>query len=125
MASGQDNNKNKQAPMSDAVDLKHLDQYVCGDTALLDEILSIFIDQADGWMAKLSANMSDDDWHHSCHALKGASRGVGAWAVGDIAERGEALTGDAADVENARRRLLEELRRETARAIAFAKKTRG
>lgn len=103
--------------MADPIDLKHLDQYVCGDAGLLDEILSLFVEQATRWATCLSADMDDEEWRHAVHTLKGASRGVGAWALGDLAESAEAMTGARAGERAA---LLEELAAQSDRAIAFA-----
>ena len=105
-------------PEGDPIDLNHLDQYVAGDAALMDEILSIFIEQAEGWATKLAPYLEDEVWHDSCHALKGASRGVGAWALGDLAEKGERLKGE--DVDVARLDLIQKIRREVAVATNFA-----
>lgn len=102
----------------------HLDQYICGDSALLDEILTIFIEQAEGWARKFDASMSDAAWHDAAHALKGASRGVGAWALGDLAEAAERLTGSSEDMVAARLGSIDAIRSETIRTIAFAQRIR-
>ncbi|MEZ5921493.1 MAG: Hpt domain-containing protein [Parvularculaceae bacterium] len=107
--------------MADPIDLKHLDQYVCGDAGLLDEILSLFVEQATRWARCLSADMDDEEWRHAAHTLKGASRGVGAWALGDIAERAEAMTGGRT---GERKALLAELAQQSECAIAFALEVR-
>ena len=109
--------------MSAPIDVKHLDQYICGDARLLDEVLSIFEEQALSWVEKLSPVMSDDDWRHAAHALKGASRGVGAWAVGDLAEEAEDLVGPSCDPE-ARTHLLVRLREKATEAVACARELR-
>ena len=102
-----------------SIDIAHLDKYVCGDTALLDEILSIFVEQVESWRARLATDLDDDTWHFVCHALKGASRGVGAWALGDAAERGETLIGEARD-ERARAELSAEIERLVKEAVHCA-----
>ncbi|MCA8888754.1 MAG: Hpt domain-containing protein [Parvularculaceae bacterium] len=83
--------------MTTPIDYAHLDKYVCGDRALLDEILSIFQEQVEGWVQQMTPELEDDAWRHAAHSLKGASRGVGAWAVGDIAEEAEAMVAGAGD----------------------------
>ncbi|MEZ5895900.1 MAG: Hpt domain-containing protein [Parvularculaceae bacterium] len=83
--------------MTAPIDYTHLDKYVCGDRALLDEILSIFQEQVAAWLQKMTPDLDDDAWRHAAHALKGASRGVGAFAVGDIAEEAEAMVGGQGD----------------------------
>lgn len=75
------------------IDKDHLERYVTGDDALRDEILSIFHDRIEELRVQIDPGMDDTGWHDIMHAMKGASRGVGAWEVGDLCETGEALTG--------------------------------
>jgi HPt (histidine-containing phosphotransfer) domain-containing protein len=110
--------------MPAAIDLNHLNQYVCGDAALLDEILTIFEGQADLWLARLDPAQTDEEWRNACHALKGASRGIGAFAVGDLCEKGERLIGSAADEPRKRVELLAELRRKLAGVVEEARRIR-
>jgi len=63
-----------------------------GDRGLLDEILTIFIEQAETLAAVLCEIPDDETWREAAHKLKGASRGVGAWALGDLAEAAELAT---------------------------------
>ncbi|WOI54764.1 Hpt domain-containing protein [Parvularcula sp. LCG005] len=79
------------------IDLDHLDRYVAGDRSLRDEILSIFEEQAEMWTRMLDPRAEDSAWKDAAHALKGASRGVGAWQIGDICEHAETLVGSTAD----------------------------
>lgn len=109
--------------MANPIDLDHLDQYICGDEKLLDEVLTIFERQALGWIEKLKPDLPNKEWLDAAHALKGASRGVGAWSIGDLAEDAERLTsGDA--VEQNRQVLLETLKRQTIVAIDYARAVR-
>ncbi|MFN0022549.1 MAG: Hpt domain-containing protein [Parvularculaceae bacterium] len=78
--------------MTAPIDLKHLDRYVCGDKALLDEVLGIFVDQARSITERMRPGVSDCDWRLAAHTLKGAARGVGAWRLGEAADRAEAAT---------------------------------
>lgn len=94
---------------SDSIDLKHLDQYVGGDRALRDEILGIFEEQAEMWVRTLDPRADDRAWKDAAHALKGASRGVGAWTVGDLCADAESLVGDAHSEED-RHAMLSDLR---------------
>lgn len=105
--------------MTDAIDIGHLERYVFGDRALLDEILTIYIDQALMLLAQLDASADDETWHSTAHTLKGASRGVGAWAVGDLAESAEKLTG--VDNHDKRLVLIEKLKHDGQAAINFAR----
>jgi HPt (histidine-containing phosphotransfer) domain-containing protein len=94
------------ARVSVAIDFSHLDLYVQGDRDLLDEILVIFEEQAEILKSALDPAASDDEWRNAAHKLKGASRGVGAFALGEVAEAAEALIGPHARMKEARRALL-------------------
>lgn len=108
--------------MKPPIDLAHLDQYVLGDQALLDEILSIFIEQASSLIDRMDPSVDDETWHSTAHTLKGASRGVGAWELGDLAEQAERLVGG--EYAKKRRQLSGEMRRAGTAAIDFARKVR-
>jgi len=84
----------------DSIDLDHLDKYVGGDRALRDEILGIFEEQAEMWVRILDPKAEDVAWKDAAHALKGASRGVGAWEIGDICAAAEKLIGDGRSEED-------------------------
>ena len=108
--------------MTDAIDIRHLERYVFGDRALLDEILTIYIEQATLLLDRLEAAVDDDAWHSAAHTLKGASRGVGAWTVGDLAEAAEKLTGGAR--AEARDETVAKIRASGQAAIEFARSYR-
>jgi HPt (histidine-containing phosphotransfer) domain-containing protein len=110
--------------MNTAIDMAHLELYVCGDAALRDEILTIFEEQAELWVARLDPTMPDEPWKNAAHALKGASRGVGAWAIGDLCELAERLTGGIANKLGARRACLTEMRACLDEAVEDAKRLR-
>jgi len=80
--------------MPKLIDIKHLEQYVAGDDALRDEILTIFHDRVETLRDEIDANASDDVWHDIMHSIKGTALGVGAWEVGDICEESRNLIGD-------------------------------
>lgn len=106
----------------DPIDLQHLDKYVCGDAGLLDEILTIFIDQASMLVSRLDPALDNETWRMTTHTLKGASRGVGAWKLGDLAETAEGLEG-AASIP-ARQAVLAEIEEAAGEAIEFARTRR-
>lgn len=108
--------------MTDAIDIRHLEQYVFGDRALLDEILTIFIEQTTMLLERLETAEEDETWRSTAHTLKGASRGVGSWAVGDLAEAAEKLTGPASVAQRAD--MIVKLRSAGQEAIAFARSYR-
>lgn len=104
--------------MSAPIDYSHLDMYVQGDRALLDEILTIFEDQAKALKAALDPAATDDVWRHAAHTLKGAARGVGAFSLGDAAEQAEGLVGEDA---GARAALLPIINDRVDAAVAYAR----
>lgn len=83
--------------MTAPIDLDHLDRYVFGDAALRAEILGIFREQAAAVSARMDLSMDAEAWHLAAHTLKGAARGVGAWALGEAAERAETVANAAAE----------------------------
>lgn len=85
-----------------AIDFAHLDRYVAGDAALRDEVLTIFEGQVARCMRLLDPDGPNEEWRSVAHALKGASRGIGAWSVGALCEAAEKMTGSSADVREAR-----------------------
>lgn len=78
--------------MSAPIDLDHLRRYTLDDPALLAEILGIFRDQAARLASSLDAGTDAASWRHAAHTLKGAARGVGAWALGEAAAHAERLS---------------------------------
>jgi HPt (histidine-containing phosphotransfer) domain-containing protein len=76
------------------LDLVHLSRYTLGNRGLEAELLGLFRAQADIYVERLSSAASDKEWKDAAHSLKGSARGLGAWALADIAEEAERL-GDA------------------------------
>ena len=71
-----------------AVDLAHLSRYTGGDAELNAEILKLFETQASDLVAQLQSLLEIGDakgWHDIHHSLKGAARGIGAFALADAA----------------------------------------
>jgi HPt (histidine-containing phosphotransfer) domain-containing protein len=75
------------------VDLHHLDRYTGGDRAINQEILLLFEAQCREMIAKLevltTGHNDSKSWREITHTLKGAARGIGAFALGDAAARAE------------------------------------
>ncbi|HEY3797737.1 MAG TPA: Hpt domain-containing protein [Caulobacteraceae bacterium] len=71
-----------------AVDFAYLEGFAAGDEAVVDEVLALFREQAAIWSAMLSPE--HDGWRDAVHTIKGAARGVGAFALGDACEACEA-----------------------------------
>jgi HPt (histidine-containing phosphotransfer) domain-containing protein len=73
--------------LTGAVDFAYLEGFAAGDTAMVEEVLGLFREQADLWRGMLDPE--GEGWRDALHALKGSSRGVGATALGDACERAE------------------------------------
>jgi hypothetical protein len=71
------------------VDFAYLERFAAGDRGVVREVLALFREQAQAWAPRLEA--AGPDWRDLAHTIKGAGRGVGAFALGDACERAEAL----------------------------------
>jgi hypothetical protein len=74
-----------------AVDFEYLETFAAGDMQVVTEVLALFQGQAEGWLEQLEA--PGEGWRDLVHTIKGASRGIGANVLGDVADRAE--RGDA------------------------------
>jgi HPt (histidine-containing phosphotransfer) domain-containing protein len=74
------------------VDFGYLEGFAAGDRQVVSEVLGLFQQQAEIWARSLDA--ADPGWRDVVHTIKGAARGVGANALGEICARAEA---DGAD----------------------------
>jgi len=75
-------------------DHAHLATYTMGEPEVEKEVLAIFLKQAGDCEQRLhEAGEAGDgsQWREAAHTLKGSSRGVGAFALGAMAERLERL----------------------------------
>jgi hypothetical protein len=75
-----------------AVDFAYLEGFVGGDRAVVNEVLDLFRQQADGWVGVLSSN--NPGWPDVVHTIKGAARGIGANGLGEICAHCEAHGAD-------------------------------
>jgi HPt (histidine-containing phosphotransfer) domain-containing protein len=71
-----------------AVDFGYLERFMAGDRAVVGEVLEVFLEQARIWTPRLSPD--DAGWRDVVHTIKGAGRGIGANALGDICAEAEA-----------------------------------
>jgi HPt (histidine-containing phosphotransfer) domain-containing protein len=71
-----------------AVDFAYLEGFAAGDMHVVQEVLSLFRQQAELWSATLDP--AEEGWRDVVHTIKGAARGVGANALGDVCARAEA-----------------------------------
>ena len=95
--------------MSRPIDTDHLELYVAGDASLRDEILTIFQEQIDSLRARLDITANDEEWYDVMHAMKGASRGVGAWDVGNLCEKAEGYIKDCENKQAKRQAVIADL----------------
>jgi HPt (histidine-containing phosphotransfer) domain-containing protein len=76
------------------VDIDHLSRYTGGDEALNAEVLRLFDSQTSEMVERLHAILDARDtksWKEVTHSLKGAARGVGAFAFADAAAAAEPI----------------------------------
>ena len=73
-------------------DSAHLAQYTSGDPDLGRELAGLLRDQATRSIAAMQAAGDMAAWQAAAHTLKGAARGMGAFALGGACERAEAAT---------------------------------
>jgi HPt (histidine-containing phosphotransfer) domain-containing protein len=74
--------------MTAVIDMEHLARYTGGDARLDAEILHLFDAQAIGLVDRLREILATGDaksWKEVTHTIKGAARGVGAFALADAA----------------------------------------
>ncbi|WP_417477334.1 Hpt domain-containing protein [Maricaulis sp.] len=74
------------APLFDAA---HLARYTGGDPELKAELLALMCEQAERCIGLISSASDHDRWTSALHTLKGAARGVGAFALGEACEAAE------------------------------------
>ena len=101
--------------LTGAVNFGHLERYVAGDQALMDEVLEIFRQQVEIWMRLLDPAAPNEAWRDAAHSLKGSALGVGAFALADECDAAERSTD--ADLA-ARTRMLDQIRDALDAALA-------
>jgi HPt (histidine-containing phosphotransfer) domain-containing protein len=102
------------------IDLAQLDRYTGGDRTLNSEILKLFEGQVNEVVGQLLIVLEQRDsrkWREVTHTLKGAARGVGAFAMGDAAAQAEPV--DPAASHDRALQLIEVLRVEGEAVQAF------
>lgn len=73
--------------LTGAVDFAYLDSFAAGDQRVVEEVLELFREQAAVWRPLLDGDA--DGWRDAVHTLKGSSRGVGAFALGEACAMAE------------------------------------
>ena len=77
------------------LDIHHLDRYTGGDRGLNEEVLRLFETECREILQRLEGLTRDwppdaaESWRQTTHTLKGASRGVGAFELAEMAARAE------------------------------------
>jgi hypothetical protein len=66
------------------VDFAYLENFAAGDDDVIDEVLALFREQSSIWGAMLEPD--HEGWSDAVHTLKGAGRGIGAFALGDACQ---------------------------------------
>lgn len=79
---------------SSPFDRAHLERATHGDRALAREVLRLFDFQSERQLAAMASATDAKGRAEAAHALKGAARGVGAFAVARTAEDVEACAED-------------------------------
>src|SRR4051812_29576861 len=74
--------------LTGAVDFAYLERFALDDTKVIDEVLALFREQAALWAPMLDG--AAEGWLDAVHTIKGAARGVGAFALGDACDHAEA-----------------------------------
>ncbi len=85
-------------PAPKPVDLDHLNSYTGGDGSLNQQILGLFDRQCYEIIEKLSelaeqgeTEATTENWREVAHSLKGASHGIGAFELGEVAAQVERM----------------------------------
>ena len=103
----------EKGDMKNAIDRDHLARQTMGDGDLARSVLEIFVAQMAEKLPCLDP--LSEDFRDQVHGLKGSARGVGAWAVADVAEKLEQKKGDQSA-------LLGQLRLAIAEAVQDAER---
>lgn len=73
------------------VDLAYLGRFTFADRELEREVLYLFAQSIQGYVAALAAAADDAAWQRAAHTIKGSARAVGAWRVARMAETAERI----------------------------------
>jgi HPt (histidine-containing phosphotransfer) domain-containing protein len=86
--------------MAKPVDISHLDRYTGGEREITEQVLKLFMSSSTDAMARFEAMLAEHagalpkDWRETAHTLKGASRGIGAFALAEAAQAAESSGSD-------------------------------
>ncbi len=74
--------------LSGAVDFTVLERMTAGDPDVGEEVLGLFVQQAQMWAPLL--DVREDGWRDAAHTVRGAAAGIGAQALADACAAAEA-----------------------------------
>lgn len=73
--------------LTGAVDFAVLDRTTGGDDAVSEEILGLFVQQAEVWAPML--DIREEGWRDAVHTLRGTAAGIGAGALAEACAEAE------------------------------------
>lgn len=76
--------------LTGAIDFDYLEGFAAGDTDLVDEVLGLFVEQAELWGRLLDPAGDGAAWRDGAHTLKGSALGIGAKALAEVCGEAEA-----------------------------------
>ncbi len=71
------------------IDLVHLSRQTFGNKDLENEVLGLFYKHSQQCLTRLREATTPKQWAEAMHSIKGSSRGIGAWEIGELAEKYE------------------------------------
>ncbi|HEV7227256.1 Hpt domain-containing protein [Brevundimonas sp.] len=74
--------------LSGAVDFAVLERMTGGDAGVAEEVLGLFVQQAQMWAPLL--DVREDGWRDAAHTVRGAAAGIGAAALAGACAAAEA-----------------------------------
>jgi HPt (histidine-containing phosphotransfer) domain-containing protein len=80
-----------RSPQTPLFDLDHLSRYTGADLDLQAELLGLMQEQAQRCLGLMHHAHDRSAWRTATHTLKGAARGVGAFALADLCEQVEEM----------------------------------
>jgi HPt (histidine-containing phosphotransfer) domain-containing protein len=86
------------SPQGGPIDRLHLARQCLGDEGLEQEVLRLFDASTKTYMDRLQRAENAAETRMALHTLKGASRGVGAWTIAELALAAEEELGEAETV---------------------------
>jgi HPt (histidine-containing phosphotransfer) domain-containing protein len=73
--------------LTGAVDFAVLDRTTGGDDSVAEEVLGLFVQQAEVWAPML--DVREDGWRDAVHTLRGAAAGIGAAELAEACAEAE------------------------------------